>query len=231
MKEKTKITYRQVNGFLIPNIILPPEQANIIIGKWGLMHKNYLEHNKRGIFMLMVTKCTLWPYLADIDRQANEMYDLLIEKIKEAEGVTEELKEQDQLEWVQKMGNIQQQARVLETSIDNILLGGERQLEYKGKITVSDMKAGLGCLRKMGECLGKENLIYRSAVEGINTKMNTDIENAFNDDYAFEAFVAEAVIQNLMQGLYVDISDIKNNFRHDHFKNIVVDFCKRYGIR
>ena len=45
--------------------------------------------------MLMVTKCTLWPYLADIDRQANEMYDLLIEQMKKAEGVTEELKEQD----------------------------------------------------------------------------------------------------------------------------------------
>lgn len=122
-------------------------------------------------------------------------------------------------------------ARVLETSIDNILLGGERQLEYKGKITVSDMKAGLDCLKKMGEYLGKENLIYRSAVEGINTKMNTDLERALNDDYTLEAFVAEAVIQNLMQGLYVDISDIKNNFRHEHFKNIVVDFCKRYGIR
>ena len=111
MKEKTKITYLQVNGYLIPNIILPPEQANIIIGKWGLMHKNYIEHNKRGLFMLMVTKCTLWPYLADIDRQANEMYDLLIEQIKEAESVTEELKEQDQLEWVQRMCNIQQRAK------------------------------------------------------------------------------------------------------------------------
>ena len=61
--------------------------------------------------MLMVTKCTLWPYLADIDRQANEMYDLLIELMKKAEGVTEELKEQDQLEWVQRMNNIQQRAR------------------------------------------------------------------------------------------------------------------------
>ena len=61
--------------------------------------------------MLMVTKCTLWPYLADIDRQANEMYDLLIEQMKAAEGVTEELKEKDQFEWVQKMGNIQQRAR------------------------------------------------------------------------------------------------------------------------
>ncbi len=61
--------------------------------------------------MLMVTKCTLWPYLADVDRQANEMYDLLIEQMKETEGVTEQLKEQDQLEWVQRMSNIQQRAR------------------------------------------------------------------------------------------------------------------------
>ncbi len=61
--------------------------------------------------MLMVTKCTLWPYLADVDRQENEMYDLLIEQMKEAEGITEELKEQDQFEWVQRMGNIQQRAQ------------------------------------------------------------------------------------------------------------------------
>ena len=61
--------------------------------------------------MLMVTKCTFWPYLADIDHQANETYDLLIEQMKEAEGVTEQLKEQDQLEWVQKIGNIHQRAR------------------------------------------------------------------------------------------------------------------------
>ena len=61
--------------------------------------------------MLMVTKCTLWPYLADIDRQANEMYNLLIEQMKEAEGITEQFKEQYQLEWVQRMSNIQQRAR------------------------------------------------------------------------------------------------------------------------
>ena len=111
MSKKTNISYRQVGDFKIPNIILPPEQANITLGKWGMMHKDYIEHNKRDMFMLMITKCTLWPYLADIDRQANEMYDLLIEQLKEAEGVTEELKEQDQFEWVQRMGNIQQRAR------------------------------------------------------------------------------------------------------------------------
>ena len=111
MSKKTKISYRQVGDFKIPNIILPPEQANITVGKWGMLHKDYLEHNKRDLFMLMVTKSTLWPYLADIDRQANEMYDLLIEQMKNAEGVTEELKEQDQLEWVQRIGGIQQMAR------------------------------------------------------------------------------------------------------------------------
>ena len=111
MSKSTSISYRQVGDYIIPNIILPPEQANITVGKWGMLHKDYLEHNNSGLFMLMVTKCTLWPYLADIDRQANEMYDLLIEQIKKAEGVTEQLKEQDQLEWVQRMGDIQQRAR------------------------------------------------------------------------------------------------------------------------
>ncbi len=105
------ITYRQVADYMIPNLTLPHGESTIRLGKWGMMHKNYLEHNKRGLFMLMVTKCTLWPYLADIDRQANEMYDLLIEQMKESEGVTEQLKEQDQLEWIQKMNNIQQRAR------------------------------------------------------------------------------------------------------------------------
>lgn len=122
-------------------------------------------------------------------------------------------------------------AKVLETSIDNILLGGERQVEYKGKISVTDMKKGLDCLKKTGEYLGKENLIYRSAIKGINGEMNTDIEKAFNDDYDFEAFLAESIIQNLISGMYADISDVKNNFKYDNFKNVVLDYCMRYGIK
>ncbi len=121
-------------------------------------------------------------------------------------------------------------AKVLETSIDNILLGGEKQVEYKGKITVSDMKAGLNHLKKMGESLGKDNMIYRSAVKGINTEMNVDVEEAFTDDYVFEAFLAEAIIQNLIQGMYIDISDVKNNFKCEKFKEVVLDYCKRYDI-
>ena len=121
-------------------------------------------------------------------------------------------------------------AKVLETSIDNILLGGEKQVEYKGRITVSDMKSGLVCLKSMGDFLGRDNIIYRCAIKGINEGMNTDIEEAFGNDYIFEAFLAEVVIQNLIAGQYVDISDIKNSFKHDHFKNITLNYCKDYGI-
>ena len=46
----------------------------------------------------------------------------------------------------------------------------------------------------------------------------------------FEAFLSELIIQNLMQGMYIDVSEIKNNFKHEHFKNIVLEYCKRYGI-
>ena len=74
-------------------------------------------------------------------------------------------------------------------------------------------------------------MIYRAAVNGINKDLNTDIEEAFTNDYVFEAFLAEAIIQNLMAGLYIDISDVKNNFKHEHFKNIVVNYCDKYGIK
>ena len=121
-------------------------------------------------------------------------------------------------------------ARVLETSVDNILSGGERQVEFKGKFCVSDIRKGLNHLKRMGECLGKENIIYKSAVNGINSRLNTDIEEAFSDNYAFEAFLAEAIIQNVLSGKYVDLSDVKNNFEYDHFKNIAVSYCNRYGI-
>ena len=60
--------------------------------------------------------------------------------------------------------------------------------------------------------------------------MNTDIEQAFTDDYVFEAFLAETIIQSLMQGMYVDITDIMHNFKHEHFRNIVLEDAKKYAI-
>lgn len=123
-----------------------------------------------------------------------------------------------------------QLASILETTIDNILCGNTLHAAYKGTIKVNDMIDGIKCLKRMGELLGKENKIYLSAINGINDSMNTNIEDAFNNDFIFEAFVAEAIIQNLMAGMYVDITDIKRNFKHEHFFNVVCEYAQKYNI-
>lgn len=122
-------------------------------------------------------------------------------------------------------------AEVLETTVDCILTGGQKVMNYKGKITVAQMADGINALKHMGELLGKDNILYRHAVNGINTGMNTTIEEAFVNDWIFECFVAEAIIQNLIAGQYIDVTDVKNSFKHDTFRDIVLQHCEKYGIK
>lgn len=111
MSNKNSIQYRRVGDYLIPNLKLPPEEARVTLGKWGMMHKSYLEKHKKVLFNTLLSQGKLYQHCAEIENQAKEMHDILIEQMKESEGVTEELKEQNQLEWVQKMSNIQARAR------------------------------------------------------------------------------------------------------------------------
>ena len=122
-------------------------------------------------------------------------------------------------------------ARVLDTTVDHILAAGERTLNCRGNITVEQMRRGLEALGEMGEKLGRHNPIYRHAVEGINEKMNTNIEDAFRDEHIFECFVAEAIIHNLIAGYTIDPEDVRTGFRHEEFREIVLDYCGRFGIR
>ncbi len=105
-----KIQYHCVGDYLIPNLILPPEEANIRLGKWGMLHKDYLLRNKKVFFTTLLTQGKLYQHCFEVETQARDMFDTLIEQMKVKEGVTEELKEQNQLEWIQKMNNIQQRA-------------------------------------------------------------------------------------------------------------------------
>ena len=105
------ITYRRVGDYNIPNLILPPEEANITLGKWGMLHKDYLLKHKKVVFATLLTQGKLYQHCAEVEKQAQDMFDALIEQMKETEGVTEEMKEQDQLEWVARMGNIEARAR------------------------------------------------------------------------------------------------------------------------
>jgi len=121
-------------------------------------------------------------------------------------------------------------ADVLETSVDSLLRSGDA-VKYRGRITVEQMKEGLLALRKMGELLGEDHLLYRSAVEGINSSLHTDITEAFSDAYAFDAFLAETVIQSVTSGKYVDVTDVRNGFQHTHFAETVLEYCGKFGIK
>ena len=110
-KTKGNLTYRTVGDFRIPNLTLPPEEANITLGQWGMLYKDYLLNHKKAVFSTLLAEGKLYRHCAETENQARAMFDTFVEQMKNAEGVTEDLKEQDQLEWVQIMGNIQQRAR------------------------------------------------------------------------------------------------------------------------
>lgn len=103
-------SYRRVGDYNIPNLVLPSEETSVRLGKWGMLHKDYLEKHNRVFFNLLLTQGKLYQHCAEVERQANEMFGFLIEQMKVADGVTEQLKEENQLEWVQRMNKIQQRA-------------------------------------------------------------------------------------------------------------------------
>ena len=102
------IDYILVGDYYIPDLKLPEE--NRPIGRYGRLHREYLkqEHPARYSFLILTGK--LWTYLADLNEQAEERLDLIIGQMKATEGVTEELKAQNQLEWVGRMNNIRSRA-------------------------------------------------------------------------------------------------------------------------
>jgi len=111
MSNKNTIQYRQVGDYLISNLTLPPEEANITLGRWGMLHKDFLVKHKKVLFSSLLTQGKLYQHCAEVEKQARDMFDTLVEQMKNAEGVTEQLKEENQLEWVCCMGNIEQRAR------------------------------------------------------------------------------------------------------------------------
>ena len=102
-------TYREENGYLIPNLTLP-EEEQVEIGIWGQRRLEYIKHHRKGFYTSLAIGCELNRYLADINKQAEEMFDALIKQFKQTEGITEQLKADDQMEWLARMNNIRQRA-------------------------------------------------------------------------------------------------------------------------
>ena len=108
--ETNGFSYTLHGDYYLPDFVLPLETDDRPIGIWGRRHRDYLVENKKAVYSLMRTRNTLHSYLADINEQAEEMFDKLVRDMKKSEGVTEELKAKDQMAWVQKMNNIRNRA-------------------------------------------------------------------------------------------------------------------------
>ncbi len=108
--EKMGGTYVRQGDYFIPCLTLPAEKENKPIGVWGQRHKHYLQEHKRAIYITLLTSGKLNSYLADIDKQAEELFSRLVKQMVEHEGVTEALKAENQMLWVQKINNIRNRA-------------------------------------------------------------------------------------------------------------------------
>ncbi len=102
------IDYILAGDYYIPDLKLPKE--NCPIGYFGRLHRGYLKQEHPACYTALLLTCELWTYLADLNEQAEKRLDIIIEQMKAAEGVTEELKAKNQWEWVQKMNSIRYQA-------------------------------------------------------------------------------------------------------------------------
>ena len=107
--EKTGISYTLVGDVYIPNLV--STDTDYEIGCWGRKHKEYIKRYKSAFYTTLLTQCKLNSYLHDVDIRATEMYDRLIKQLKDQQGITEQLKSEDMMAWVQDMNNISNQAR------------------------------------------------------------------------------------------------------------------------
>lgn len=102
-------TYVWQGDYYLPCLSLPEEEEKSV-GIWGKRHLRYIKKHKRAFYANLLTSCQLNSYLADIDEQAEEMFSRLVEQLEEKENVTEKLKAENQMLWVQKMNSIRNRA-------------------------------------------------------------------------------------------------------------------------
>ena len=105
-----KVTYRNENGIMIPNLKVP-DTPETPLGLYGRMRRDYLKQNHRSIYSAMMLKGTLLAHLAEIDKTCHEEFETRVKAMSDAKGVTEELKAKDMLKWTGLMNNIQNLVR------------------------------------------------------------------------------------------------------------------------
>lgn len=108
--ERTGLKYELVGDYYLIAGDDEPEEEQKPIGIWGQRHRRYLKEHRRVRYANLLTSGKMNSYLADIDRQAEELFLRLVKQMADAEGITETLKASDQMEWVRRMNNVRSRA-------------------------------------------------------------------------------------------------------------------------
>ena len=108
-----KIEYTKVGDYYLQNLVAPSNMKNFEIGKYGKLRLKYLKEHKKAEYTILLMDNKLQKHLMEIDKIANERFDLLMKQFAQKENITEELKAKDQLKWVGLMNNIKHSAEVI----------------------------------------------------------------------------------------------------------------------
>lgn len=103
------ITYTKKGDFYYPDLVYSKNDYSPL-GKYGMLRKTYLQEHRKALFSKMLLRDELWPHLLEVDEQAHDMMDTIVEQVKQERGITEQLKADDWWRWVQEVGNIRNAA-------------------------------------------------------------------------------------------------------------------------
>ena len=104
-----EVTYRMQDGFQIPNLLMPQE-PEVHLGKYAELRRQYLKKHRKVLYTNLKTSCRLTEHLAEIEQTANEMVSRSVQRMAEAEGLTEQMKETDPMRWTGLMNNLKHTA-------------------------------------------------------------------------------------------------------------------------
>ena len=122
-------------------------------------------------------------------------------------------------------------ADVLETTVDNLLVSGDRTTKFQRRVTITQVREAIECFVRFGELLGKDNYFYLGAIQGVDQKMSIELEKYLSEPFTKEAMIAEAAMQCIRNGAYIDMTDIKKSFSFPHWADTVTAFAQKCGIR
>jgi len=122
-------------------------------------------------------------------------------------------------------------AMILDTSVDELLGAGSCTWRYRRRVTVERMAEAINCIRNLHELLGSDHFMYRTMVDALNAKMNSNIEQTFSSERYRDAYICEAILACARNGDYVDVDDVKKHIGNEKARDFTIKALYEMGMK